>query len=85
MIVGKTNESISEFRKADSLDPLSFVINANLADALCISHFYDKSVEQSRRTLQLSPDFAIGHYVLGGALDQKHMSDAAIAEFKKAI
>jgi TolB-like protein/DNA-binding winged helix-turn-helix (wHTH) protein/Flp pilus assembly protein TadD len=85
MIMGKTNESILEFRKADSLDPLSLAINASLADALCISHLYDKSVDQSRRTLELSPNFAIGHYVLGQALEQKHMYDEAIAEFQKAI
>jgi TolB-like protein/DNA-binding winged helix-turn-helix (wHTH) protein/Flp pilus assembly protein TadD len=85
MIMGKTNESIVEFRKADSLDPLSLAINANFADALCISHFYDKAVEQSRKTLELSPNFAIGHYVLGEALEQKHMYDEAIAEFQKAI
>jgi TolB-like protein/DNA-binding winged helix-turn-helix (wHTH) protein/Flp pilus assembly protein TadD len=85
MMMGKTNESILEFRKADSLDPLSLVINANLADALCISHSYDKSVEQSRKTLELGPNFAIGHYVLGQALEQKRMYDEAIAEFQKAI
>jgi TolB-like protein/DNA-binding winged helix-turn-helix (wHTH) protein/Flp pilus assembly protein TadD len=85
MMMGKTNEGILEFRKADSLDPLSLVINANLADALCISHFYDKCEEQSRETLELNPNFAIGHYVLGEALVQKHMYDEAIAEFKKAI
>jgi TolB-like protein/Flp pilus assembly protein TadD len=85
MIMGKTNEAIAEFRRADSLDPLSLVFSANLADALCISHFYDKSVEQSKKTLELSPNFAIGHYVLGQALEQKHMHDEAIAEFQKAI
>jgi TolB-like protein/DNA-binding winged helix-turn-helix (wHTH) protein/Flp pilus assembly protein TadD len=85
MMMGKASESILELRRADSLDPLSPVINANLAEAFCASHLYDKCMEQSRETLELSPNFALGHYVVGEALLQKHMYDDAIAEFQRAI
>jgi TolB-like protein/DNA-binding winged helix-turn-helix (wHTH) protein/Flp pilus assembly protein TadD len=85
MVVGRTGEGILELRKAESLDPLSLIIGADLADALCIARFYDESVEQSRKTLELDPNFAVGHYELGQALVQKQRADEAIVEFQKAI
>jgi Flp pilus assembly protein TadD len=33
----------------------------------------------------MDPHFAVGHYELGQALEQKQMHDEAIAEFQKAI
>ena len=42
-------------------------------------------MQQSKKTLELDPNFAIGHYELGQALEQKHMHDEAIAEFQRAI
>jgi TolB-like protein/DNA-binding winged helix-turn-helix (wHTH) protein/Tfp pilus assembly protein PilF len=85
MVIGRTNEGIVELRKAESLDPLSLIISADLADALCIAHLYDESVQQSKKALELDPNFAIGHYELGQAFEQKQMHDEAIAEFQSAI
>jgi TolB-like protein/DNA-binding winged helix-turn-helix (wHTH) protein/Tfp pilus assembly protein PilF len=85
MVTGRKNEGISELRKAESVDPLSLIISADIADALCIAHLYDESVQQSRRTLELDPNFAVAHYELGQALEQKHMHVEAIAEFQRAI
>ena len=85
MVVGRTSEGILELRKAESLDPLSLIVGADLADALCIARLYGESVEQSRKTLELDPNFAVGHYELGQALVQKQRVDEAIVEFQKAI
>jgi TolB-like protein/DNA-binding winged helix-turn-helix (wHTH) protein/Tfp pilus assembly protein PilF len=85
MVIGRTNKGIVELRKAESLDPLSLIISADLADALCIAHLYDESVQQSKKALELDPNFAIGHYELGQAFEQKQMHDEAIAEFQSAI
>jgi TolB-like protein/DNA-binding winged helix-turn-helix (wHTH) protein/Flp pilus assembly protein TadD len=85
LVTGRSNEGISELRKAQSLDPLSLIISADIADALCIARLCDSSVQQSRRTLELDPNFAVAHYELGQALEQKHMHDEAIAEFHRAI
>ncbi len=43
------------------------------------------SIAQSKRTLELEPNFAIAHYELGQAFTQKHMHDEAIMQFQKAI
>jgi TolB-like protein/DNA-binding winged helix-turn-helix (wHTH) protein/tetratricopeptide (TPR) repeat protein len=85
MVMGRNSEGIFELRKAESLDPLSLIISADLADALCIAHLYDESVRESRKTLEMDPGFALAHYELGQTLAQKHMHDEAIAEFQRAI
>ena len=85
MVLGHNNEGILELRKAESLDPLSLIISADMADALCIAHLYDESVQESRRALELDPGFAVAHYELGQAFSQRHMYSEATTEFQKAI
>jgi TolB-like protein/DNA-binding winged helix-turn-helix (wHTH) protein len=85
IVMGRNSEGIAELRKAQSLDPLSLIISADLADALCIAHLSDESVQQSRRTLEMDPNFAIAHYELGQAFEQKRMLNEAIGEFQRAI
>jgi TolB-like protein/DNA-binding winged helix-turn-helix (wHTH) protein/tetratricopeptide (TPR) repeat protein len=85
MVMGRNSEGISELRKAQSLDPLSLIISADLADALCIAHLYDEAVQQGKKTLEMEPNFAVAHYEIGQALAQKHMHDEAIAAFQRAI
>jgi TolB-like protein/DNA-binding winged helix-turn-helix (wHTH) protein/Flp pilus assembly protein TadD len=85
LVMGRNSEGIFELKRAESLDPLSLIISANVADALCVAHLYDESVKQSEKTLSMDPNFAVAHYELGLALEQKHMHAEAIAEFQKAI
>jgi TolB-like protein/DNA-binding winged helix-turn-helix (wHTH) protein/Flp pilus assembly protein TadD len=84
-MVGRNDDALVELRRAESLDPLSLIINADIADALCVAHRYDEAVEQSEKTLKMDANFAVGHYELGQALVQKHMYDQAIGEFQRAI
>jgi TolB-like protein/DNA-binding winged helix-turn-helix (wHTH) protein/Tfp pilus assembly protein PilF len=85
IVMGQNGEGIAELKKAESLDPLSLIISADLADALCIARRYDESVQQSQKTIEMDPHFAVAHYELGQALEQKHKQDEAIAEFRRAI
>jgi TolB-like protein/Flp pilus assembly protein TadD len=85
MLMGRNGEAIAELKKAESLDPLSLIISADLADMLCVAHFLDESVEQSQKAIEMDPHFAVAHYLLGQALAQKHKHDEAIAEFRRAI
>jgi TolB-like protein/DNA-binding winged helix-turn-helix (wHTH) protein/Flp pilus assembly protein TadD len=85
IVLGRNDEGIAELKKAQSLDPLSLIISADLADALCIAHRYDESVQQSRKTLEMDSNFAVAHYQLGQALEQKHMHEEAIGEFQRAL
>jgi Flp pilus assembly protein TadD len=85
MMMGRNREGILELTKAESLDPLSLIISADMADALCVARLYDEAVQKSKKILEMDPNFAVGHYELGQALEQKHMHDEAIVEFQRAI
>ena len=84
-LFGRYNEADAEMRKAESLDPLSLIINADLAELLLITHSYDESIEQSRKTIAMDPNFALAHNQLGQAYLEKRMPSEAIAEFQRAI
>ena len=84
-LLGRYDEAIEEMRKAKSLDPLSLIINADLAELLSIAHFYDESIIQSRKTIEMDPNFALAHNQLAQAYLQKHMNTEAIAELQKAV
>jgi tetratricopeptide (TPR) repeat protein len=85
IMMGRNREGILELRKAESLDPLSLIISADIADAFCVSRLFDEAMEQSKKTIEMDPNFAIGHYELGQALEQKQMHNEAIVEFQRAI
>jgi TolB-like protein/DNA-binding winged helix-turn-helix (wHTH) protein/Flp pilus assembly protein TadD len=85
IVLGRNDEGIAELKKAESLDPVSLIISADLADALCIAHRYGESMQQSQKTIEMDPQFAVAHYQLGQALEQKQRHDEAIAEFRRAI
>jgi TolB-like protein/Flp pilus assembly protein TadD len=85
LMMGRNREGIRELRTAESLDPLSLIISADIADALCVSRRYEEAMEQSEKTLEMDPNFAVGHYERGQALEQMHRHDEAIVEFQRAI
>jgi len=84
-LMGRHGEALAEMRKARSLDPLSLIINADLAEILLIAHFDDESAQQSRKTIEMDPDFALAHNQLAEAYLHKHRLDDAITEFRKAV
>jgi TolB-like protein/DNA-binding winged helix-turn-helix (wHTH) protein/Flp pilus assembly protein TadD len=84
-LLGRYDEAIVEMKKAESLDPLSLIINADLAELLVIAHSYDESMKQSRKTIEMDPNFAMAHNQLGQAYLQKHMYDQAVPELQKAV
>ncbi|MCU1304560.1 MAG: Adenylate cyclase [Candidatus Sulfotelmatobacter sp.] len=61
------------------------VVNADLAEILVLAHSYDESIRQSRKTIDMDPNFALAHNQLAQAYLQKHMYDEAIAELQKAV
>lgn len=84
-LLGQYSEAITEMRKAENLDPLSLIINADLAELLLIARSYDQSIEQSHRTIEMDPGFGLAHNQLAQAYLQKQMNNDAIVELQKAI
>ena len=84
-LLGRFDDAIAEMKKAEYLDPLSLIINADLAELLVLAHSYDESIRQSRKTIEMDPNFALAHNQLAQAYLQKHMYDEAVAELLKAV
>ena len=84
-LLGRYDEAIAEMKKAENLDPLSLIINADLAELLVIAHSYDESVKQSRKTIEMDPNFAMAHNQLGQAYLQQHLYEQAFPELQKAV
>ena len=84
-LLGRYDEGIAEMKKAENLDPLSLIINADLAELLVLAHSYDESIRQSRKTIEMDTNFAAAHNQLGQAFLQEHRNDDAVAELQKAV
>jgi TolB-like protein/DNA-binding winged helix-turn-helix (wHTH) protein/Flp pilus assembly protein TadD len=84
-LLSRYDEAIAEMRKAENLDPLSLIINADLAELLVLTHSDDESIRQSHKTIEMDPNFGLAHNQLAQAYLQKHMYDEAVAELKTAV
>jgi TolB-like protein/Tfp pilus assembly protein PilF len=82
---GRLEEAIAEMQRARELDPLSLIINTEVGWMLYFGRHYNQAIEQYQKTLEMDPSFAVAHWGLGLAYQQKAMPQEAIAEFQKAI
>ena len=83
--LGRNDESIAQINQAQKYDPLSVWISSNVGFALYFARQYDRAIEQLDKTLDMESNFALGHFFLGLAYEQKAMFPEAIAEFRKAV
>jgi len=84
-LLGTNNDAIAEMKKAQNLDPLSLIINADLAELLLIAHFTDESIQQSRKTIEMDVNFPLAHNQLALAYLQRQKHDEAISELRNAV
>ena len=82
---GRTDQGIAQLRVAESLDPMSLIIGADLADALCVDRRYGDSVQQSQKTLRIDPNFAVAYGQLAQAYTQEGRYSDAVAAVEQAI
>jgi len=81
---GRHDEAIEEHERARELDPLSLIVNANLARALYWGRRYEDSIAQAKRTLQIDPRFGVALFWLEGALRHQRLFQEAVA-LRKAV
>jgi tetratricopeptide (TPR) repeat protein len=84
-LLGRYDEAITEMKKAENVDPLSLIINSDLAELLLLAHSYDESIQQSRKTIEMDPNFSLAHNQLGQAYLQQHKNEDAVSELQKAV
>jgi len=86
LIDSDAEEAIKELEKAVALKPGSVRAQFNLAEAYAASasHGPAKQIEQLRKVISLSPDFARAHVALGKALLREQKADEAVTELQEA-
>jgi DNA-binding winged helix-turn-helix (wHTH) protein/Flp pilus assembly protein TadD len=82
--LGRSAEALKEISAAQELDPLSLVVNMELAWILYVSRDFQGAAEQSWKTLAMEPRFAPAQNTLGLAYQQMGMIEEAIVELDNA-
>lgn len=85
MAMGRQEESLAEIRRAQELDPLSLIIQRDVADMLYYARRYDEAIAQCRKTLERDPRFVLANFSLYLIYAQKKMipeMDEALREIR---
>jgi tetratricopeptide (TPR) repeat protein len=81
----RMDEAVAEVKRARETDPISAIINTDVAEMLYWARRYDDAMQQARVTIEMEPNFAHAHRVLERIYDEKHMYPEAIAEGERAV
>jgi TolB-like protein/Tfp pilus assembly protein PilF len=82
---GRADEAIREVALAQDLDPLSPVVNTNVAWVLINHRRFDEAIVQLERTRATDPTYIQARSRLGDAYSLVGRHDEAIAEFETAV
>ena len=83
--IGRPDEALAELKKAQELDPVSLIIQTNIARVYLFSRRYDQAIEQSRAAFALDPYFPVAHAFAGRAYTAKSMCSEAIGEYQTSL
>src|SRR5271169_2523306 len=83
--MGRMDEAVTEVKLARQTDPLSAIINTDMAEVLCWARRYDEAMQQARATVDMDPNFAHAHRMLARLYAQQRSFPEAIAEGKQAV
>jgi TolB-like protein/DNA-binding winged helix-turn-helix (wHTH) protein len=81
----RMDQAVAEVKRARQTDPLSAIINTDMAEMLYWARRYDEALQQARATIEMDPNFAHAHRVLERIYDEKRMFPEAIAEGRRAV
>ncbi len=87
--LGKNEEAINQTKIALELDPLSPIVNLNLATSYMNGRKYDKAIEQFEKNIKTFPNFIWNHYFLAysqaykGNFDEAKKSCGKVEELSK--
>jgi serine/threonine protein kinase/Tfp pilus assembly protein PilF len=82
---GRHDEAVMEIRNAQSVDPVSLIVNAAVGLVYYYAGRTDEALEQSRKTLDLDEGFFPAYTVLGRAYMLKGMYEESIDAFSRVI
>jgi len=73
------------FRSVIAKNPNSATARSNLGGALLKKGFVDEAIAQSKRSIEIDPDYQFGHYNLAAALMEKGDPDEAIPHLRTVL
>ena len=79
--MGRTAEAQREIRRAEELDPLSLIIQANVGMVDYFARQYDQAIEIQRKTVAADPNFVQGRRKLAFTLEAKGLDTEAVNEW----
>jgi TolB-like protein/Flp pilus assembly protein TadD len=82
--IGRAEGAIAEMERARELDPLSLPVNATLGRTYRDARRDEEADVQCRKTLELDPDFALGHWCLGVTDVAEKRYAEAVTEMQRA-
>lgn len=81
---GRFNEALKEMERAQELDPLSLIIQTDIASCYYFNGEYERAIELLRLVQELDPNFASAHRFSTAVYEQLGKFEEAIVEFEKA-
>jgi TolB-like protein/Flp pilus assembly protein TadD len=83
--MGRFDEAIAEAKRAEELEPLSFISNSHLGWIFYLAGRYDEAIQHCKRLLDVDPNFFPARRYLGLAYEQKGMYGEAIDQFQQGV
>lgn len=83
--MGRFDEAIGEAKRAQELEPLSFISNSHLGWILYLAGRYDEAIAHCKRLLDVDPNFFPARRYLGLAYEQKGMYTEAVDQFQQGV
>jgi len=83
--MGRFDEAIDQARRAQELEPLSFIGNSHLGWILYLAGRNDEAIAHCKRLLDVDPNFFPARRYMGLAYEQKGMYAEAIDQFEQGV
>jgi len=83
---GRIDEALREAQKAQEIDPLLLIANANLAEIFYYAHQWDQTLKYMRRVREIDPGFQkryVGNYLYLTYMRKKMYEDAILENAKR--
>jgi serine/threonine-protein kinase len=83
--VGRFDEALTEIKHAQELDPLSIVINTNVAQTYLAKGDVNSAIDQARKVIELDPKYPGGYRVMAQAYARQGQVAEALSVLQKAV
>ena len=84
-VVGRRDEALAEVKRAQELDPLSAIINVNVAMMYLLTGDFRAATEECKRVIELYPNYPDGYRTLAMTYARQQRYPEAVTEMDKAV